>query len=178
MVSVLLLTHHILSPCVVGHPSGDSGREGSVPSPPPLHVGSHSPTHSAATPGPVMTSLGSIGSFPKLMNNVGSQDRLPHSTADPAVSLSQGHLLGSSTSSGSMPPGLPQPGSYPHPGALGGRQDMLTSSLSSGMGQIQMGPMQSQDRGQHVSQAQVNGGSTQQNMQGLQLQQKVREDNY
>lgn len=51
---------------------------------------------------------------------------------------------------------------------------MLTSSLSSGMGQIQMGPMQTQDRGQHVSQAQVNGGSTQQqNMQGLQLQQKA-----
>jgi len=160
-----------------GHPSGDSGREGSVPSPPPLHLGSHSPTHSAATPGPVMTSLGSIGSFPKLMNNVGSQDRPPHSTADPAVSLSMGNMLGSSTSSGSMPPGLPQPGSYPHPGALGplgGRQDMLTSSLSSGMGQIQMGPMQTQDRGQHVSQAQVNGGSTQQqNMQGLQLQQKA-----
>jgi len=155
-----------------GHPTGDSGREGSVPSPPPLHAGSHSPTHSVAiTPGQVMTSLGSIGSFPKLMNNLGSQDRPPHSTADLAVS--QGQLLGSS--SGSLPPGLPQPGSYPHPGTLGGRQDMLSSSLSSSMGQIQMGPiMPTQDRAQHVGQVpQVNGGSTQQNMQGLQLQQKA-----
>jgi len=130
-----------------GHPSGDSGREGSVPSPPPLHAGSHSPTHSTATPAPGMTSLGSIGSFPKLMNNVGA-GLPPHSAADPAVSQgSQG-----------LPPGLPQPGSYPHPGGLG-RQDMI----------------QAQDRSaQHVTaQAQVNGGSTQQNMQGLQLQQKV-----
>merc|ERR1719427_292914 len=68
-----------------GHPSGDSGREGSVPSPPPLHAGSHSPTHSTATPAPGMTSLGSIGSFPKLMNNVGA-GLPPHSAADPAVS--------------------------------------------------------------------------------------------
>eukprot|EP00092_Neocalanus_flemingeri_P015428 GFUD01016696.1.p1 GENE.GFUD01016696.1~~GFUD01016696.1.p1 ORF type:complete len:817 (+),score=229.71 GFUD01016696.1:113-2563(+) len=163
-----------------GHPSGDSGREGSVPSPPPFHAGSHSPTHSAAISGPVLTSLGSIGSFPKLMNNVGSLgslDRPPLSQVDGAVS--QG--LGSSTSTssigsiGSMPPGLPQPGSYPHPGGLsglGGRQDMLASSLSSGMGQIQMGQQPSQDRG-HVGQVQVNGGSTQQNLQGLQHQQKA-----
>ena len=94
-----------------------------------------------------MTSLGSIGSFPKLMNNVGA-GLPPHSAADPAVS--QGNQ--------GLPPGLPQPGSYPHPGGLG-RQDMI----------------QAQDRtAQHVTaQAQVNGGSTQQNMQGLQLQQKV-----
>merc|ERR1712142_184019 len=115
-----------------GHPSGESGREGSVPSPPPLHAGSHSPTHSAATPGPTMSSLGSIGSFPKMINNVGSSDR----PTDP--STSQGS---------SLPPGLPQPGSYPHPGAL------------------------QQDR--HANQTQLNGGNTQQNMQGLQLQQKA-----
>jgi len=135
-----------------GHPSGESGREGSVPSPPP-HTGSHSPIHSAATTGPTMTSL---GTFPKLMNNVGSQERPPHSTADPAAGPVSG-----------LPPGLPQPGSYPHPGA------MLNSSLSSGVGQIQMGPMTTQDRGQHVGQTQINGGSTHQNLQGLQLQQKA-----
>jgi len=154
-----------------GHPSGDSGREGSVPSPPPLHAGSHSPTHAAATPGPMLTSLGSIGSFPKLLNNVGSQDRPPLSQAEGSVS--QGQVLGSSSSTNSLPPGLPQPGSYPHPGGLSGRQDMLSSSLSSGMGQIQMGQQTTQDRGAHVGQAQVNGGSTQQNMQGLQHQQKA-----
>jgi len=119
-----------------GHPSGDSGREGSVPSPPPL-----SPTHSAP-PGSVLSSLGSIGSFPKLMNTVVP----PHSAPDPVVT--QGSL-------GSLPPGLPQPGSYPHPGGLG-RQDLM------------------QDRAQ---QAQVNGGSSQQNMQGLQLQQKALPEN-
>jgi len=154
-----------------GHPNVDSGREGSVPSPPPLHVGSHSPIHSAAT-GPILTSLGSIGSFPKLMNNVGSQDRQAPLLQTDGVG-SQGGGIPASSSSGSMPPGLPQPGSYPHPGGLGGRQDMLSNSLSSGMGQIQMGQQASQDRPGHVGQAQVNGGSTQQNMQGLQHQQKA-----
>jgi len=153
-----------------GHPSGDSGREGSVPSPPPLHIGSHSPIHSAAT-GPILSSLGSIGSFPKLMNNLGSQDRQAPLIQTDGI-ISQGGGIPTSSSIGSMPPGLPQPGSYPHPGGLGGRQDMLSSSLSSGMGQIQMGQQSILDRPGHVGQAQINGGSIQQNMQGLQHQQK------
>ena len=57
-----------------------------------------------------------------------------------------------------LPPDMPQPGSYPHPEGLC-RQDII----------------QAQERaGQHgTAQAQVNVGSTEQNMQGLQIQQKV-----